>query len=115
MISSEHSLNEVVDEDFSVTPVTTLMESVSLVGETTSGCVELEWPEEVVGFLEVRSNSDEFVDEILQAVDSLGSESFLNDGVISQRDSLSVNLSETSLKKELLDGLSGGISKEKEK
>jgi len=87
---------------------------VSLVVETTSGGIELEGPEEVVGFLEVRSDGDEFVNEIFNAVDSLSAESLLDDGVIGKRDSLSVNLSETSLEDELLDGLSSGVSKSDE-
>ena len=90
------------------------MEGVSLVVETTSGGIELEGPEEIVGFLEVRSDGDEFVDEIFNAGDSLSAESLLDDGVISKRDSLSVNLSETSLEDELLDGLSSGISESDE-
>ena len=86
------------------------MEGVSLIVETTSGGVELEGPEEVVGFLEGRSNGDEFVDEIFNAVDSLSAESLLNDCIVSEGDSLSVDLSETSLEDEFLDGLSSGIS-----
>jgi hypothetical protein len=113
-VCSEHSLDEIVDEDLSVAPITTLVEGVSLVVETTSGGIELEGPEEVVGFLEVRSDGDEFVDEILNAVDSLSAESLLDDGVVGKRDSLSVNLSETSLEDELLDGLSSGVSKSDE-
>ena len=44
-----------------VTVVTTLVEVSELLGETTSGGVELEGPEEVGGLLEVRTDSVDFV------------------------------------------------------
>jgi len=50
------------------------------------------------------------VDEILDAVDTLLSESLLNDGVVAKSDSGSVDLTETSLVDELADSVSGGVT-----
>lgn len=41
---SEHSFDEVVDEDLSVAPVTTLVEGVSLIFVTASRGIEFEGP-----------------------------------------------------------------------
>ena len=68
---------------------------------------ELEWPEEVVGLLEVRTTGDDFVDEIFNAVDTLLGKFTSDDGVIRKRKSASVNFTVTSLVDELGDGGSG--------
>jgi len=106
----EHSGNQSVDLFFSVTPVSTLHERMSLVIETTLGGVQLEGPHEVVGLLEVRTNSVELVDQVFNADDAELSEGLFNDLVGSEGDSLLVDLTETSLVDQVVDGLSGGIS-----
>ena len=83
---------------------------MSLDLESTEWGGELEWPEEVVGFLEVWSTGDDLVDEILNAGDTELSEGTLNDGVIGEWDSGVVDASVSSLVDELSDGLSGWIS-----
>jgi len=95
---------------FSVTPITTLHEGVSLVAESTLGGSELEGPQEVVGNLEVGSDSVDFVDQIFNADDAVLTKSLFNDLVISDGDSLLVDLTETSLVNQVRDGMSGGIS-----
>lgn len=62
---SDHAADEVVDEVLSVTPVTSSLEWVPLLGESTSGTSELEGPDEVVGLLEVRADGVDLVDEVL--------------------------------------------------
>ena len=68
---------------------------------------ELEWPEEVVGLLEVRTAGDDFVDEIFNAVDTLLGKFTSDDGVIRKRKSASVNFTVTSLVDKVGDGGSG--------
>jgi len=95
---------------FSVTPVTTLLEGVSLVVESTLGGFELERPEEVVGFLEVRTNSVDFVDQIFSADDAILTEGLFNDFIAGDGDSLLVDLAETSLVDHVRDGVSSGVA-----
>jgi len=95
---------------FSVTPVTTLLEGVSLVAESTLGGAKLEGPEEVVGFLEVLSDSVDFVDQIFNTDDVELTKSLLDDFIGGNGDSLLVDLTETSLVDQIGDGVSGGIS-----
>lgn len=68
--SSDHSVDEGVDFSFSVTPISLGHEWVSLISVSSSWVVELEWPDEVVGSLEVWSAGGNFVDEVLNTVDS---------------------------------------------
>ena len=58
---------------------------------------ELEWPGEVVGFLELWSASVDLVDEVLNTVDTVFAEFGGDDGVISEWKSSSVTLSVSSL------------------
>jgi len=95
---------------FSVTPVTTLLEGVSLVTETTLGGFELEGPQEVVGFLEMGSDSVDFVDQIFDADDAELTKGLFNDEIAGDGDSLLVDLTETSLVDQVRDGVSSGIS-----
>jgi len=106
----EHSGNQSVDLFFPVTPVSTLLEGVSLVTESALRGVQLEAPQEVVGLLEVRTNGVEFVDQIFNADDTELSETLFNDFIGGDGDSLLVDLSETSLVDQVLDGVLGGIS-----
>ncbi len=71
---------------------------------------ELEWPQEVVGLFEVRTNCDDFVDEVFNANDSVFAEFLFDNAVVGQRKSLSVSLSESSLVDEVSDGLGGGVT-----
>ena len=112
---SHHSGDKGVDELLSVSVSTiSLGEGVSLELESTEWGGELEWPQEVVGSLEVGSASDDFVNEALNAGDSTGDVSGLvfgakgvgDDAVVSEWDSASVDLSIASLVDELADGFS---------
>jgi len=106
----EHSGNQSVDLFFSVTPVSTLHERMSLVIETTLGGVQLEGPHEVVGLLEVRTNSVELVDQVFNADDAELSKSLFNNQVAGEGNSLLVDLTVTSLVDHLGDGILGGES-----
>jgi len=108
---SGHLGDELVDELLSVTVGTvSLTERVSLDLESTEWGGELEWPEEVVGFLELWSAGDDLVDEVLDAVDTVLSEFTSDDAVVGEWDSGSVDLTVASLVDELGDGLSGWVT-----
>jgi len=66
-VSSDHSLDKSVDESLSVSEGTSVGEWVSLLLESSQWGAELEWPQEVVGLLEVWSNGHDLVDEVLVA------------------------------------------------
>jgi len=61
----------------------------------------------------VRTNGDEFVDEVFNADDVVLSEGLGNDFVGGKGDSLLVDSSETSLVDQIRDSLSGGITAER--
>lgn len=107
---SHHAGNELVNKLLAVAPGATVLEGVSLLLETLLGGRELEWPEEVVGLLEVGSNGPELVDEVLNGVNSVLAENGLNDGVVSEGNSRSVDLSETSLVNESTESITGGVA-----
>lgn len=98
---SKHSIDELIDLDFSVSPDTTVVVRMSLGSKTLFGRVKFEWPEEVVSLLEVGSEGDNLVDKVLNADESVLSEGVFNNTVISKRDSLSVDLTISSLVNEL--------------
>lgn len=109
-VNSDHAGNEFVDELLAVSPGTTICEWVSLLFESLERRRKLEGPKEVVGLLEVGSTSPDLVDEVLNGVDSVGSENRFNNSVVSEWDSGSVDFAESALVDKLADGITGGIS-----
>ena len=109
-VNSHHADNEFVDELLAVSPGTTILEWVSLLFESLERRRKLEGPKEVVGLLEVGSNSPDLVDEVLNGVDSELSENRFNNSVVSEWDSGSVDFAESALVDKLADGITGGIS-----
>lgn len=94
-----------------VAKVTTLDEVAELASaEATGGVAELEGPEEVGGLLEVGANSDDLVDEILNADDAVLAEGLLDNGVIGEGNALAVDLAISALVDELLDALEVGVT-----
>ena len=80
--------------------------------ESSSWGIQFEGPDEVIGFLEVGSDSVDFVDQILDTDDILLlSEGLFDDGVAGERDSLSLDLSKSSFVDESANGGLGRISK----
>ena len=106
----DHSVNELANEDFMVTVVTAFVEVSELLGETTSGSVELERPEEVGGLLEVRTDGVDFVNEIFDGEDSVLAEDLFDLFVIDERNTLAVQLSITTLVDEFTDSLEVGVT-----
>jgi len=97
--------DEIVDLVFSVTEVTTFNEVVGDTSVTSSWAGEFESPEEVVGSLEVWSNSEDFVDQIFGGLDTNVSNVFVNDSVIREGNSLAVDLAVSALVDQFTDGL----------
>lgn len=89
----------------SVTSVTTLDEVEELSSsETTVRVGQVEWPQEVVDLLEVRTNGVDLVDQVLNGLDTVLTQSTLDDLVVRQGNSLGVDLTVTSLVDQLSDG-----------
>ena len=86
------------------------MERVSFLLESLSGRIEFEGPQEIVSFLEFRTASDNFVDQVFNTDDSVLSKGFLNNFVIGKRNSASVDLSIASLVDKLPNGLACGVT-----
>lgn len=99
-----------VDVLFSVSPISSHLERMTLGVESSSGTSELEWPQEVVGFLEVLTAGRNLVDEILNSVDLVFSQALFDSIVGLKGDSLSVDFAVASLENEFSDGFSGGIA-----
>ncbi len=78
--------------------------------ETSSWGSQLEWPQEVVGLLEVWTNSPDLVDQVLNANNSVLAQHLLDGCVTGQRNSLFVNLAVASLEDQLSDCLSGWVT-----
>lgn len=110
MTSSEHSLDELVDELLSVAPDAAVLVGVSLGSESLLGGVELEGPEEVVGLLEVGAHGGDLVDEVLDRGQTLLSEHLLDDRVVSQRDARAGHLAVAALVDQLADGCLRGVA-----
>lgn len=72
--------------------------------ETTVRVRQSEWPQEVVGLLEVRTNGVDLVNQVLHGHDTVLTQSSLDDLVVSQRNSLRTNLTVTSLVDQLSHG-----------
>ncbi|BAT04446.1 Os08g0234050, partial [Oryza sativa Japonica Group] len=64
-----HPPDELVDVVLTVAGITTLDIVVPLLLEATEWCLQLEGPQEVVGLLEVWTDSHDLVDKILNADD----------------------------------------------
>jgi len=78
--------------------------------ESSSWVAELEWPQEVGSLLEVGTNSEDLVDQVLHANDPIFAKAGLDDGVIGESNTLLVNLSISTLVDELTGSLEVGVS-----
>lgn len=84
-----HLLNESIDMFFPVAEITAFHEVLELPRpEATRRVAELEGPQEVACLLEIRSDSVDFVNQVLHADDAVLTKMILNDGVVGKRDAL---------------------------
>ena len=103
--------DESVDLVLAVTQVTTFDEVLEFSGaEATVGVAELEGPQEVGGLLKVGTDSDDLVNKILHADDTVFAEALLDDGVVGEGNALLVDLAVAALVDELLDALEVGVT-----
>jgi len=79
----------------------------SLLYVTAKRRAQLKWPKEVVGLLEVRTTSNNLMNEILNAQDIMLTKRVLDDLVVGQRNALLVDSSETTLVDQVADGFVG--------
>ena len=63
----------------------------------SASVAQLEWPQEAVGLLEVRSHREDLVNQIFDTNYSIFSKNFLDNGVFCQCSTPSVDLSKSSL------------------
>src|SRR3954452_15170868 len=70
----------------------------------------LEWPQEVGSLLEVGTDGEDLVNQILHADNAVLAKAVLNDGVIGESDALLVDLSVSTLVNKLAGGLQVGVS-----
>lgn len=84
-----HLPDQSIDFVFAVAQVTSLDIVLELPGpESTRGTAQLEWPKEVARLLEVGSDGVYLMDQILHAKDAIFAQVLLNDGIVTQRNSL---------------------------
>ncbi|CAY86763.1 EC1118_1P2_0870p [Saccharomyces cerevisiae EC1118] len=107
-----HSLNQFIDEFFTVTERTTSDEMLELSWDTptTRWVGQLEWPQKVVSLLEVWTNSDDFVNQIVNGQDTILTQVGFDDSIVGQWNSLLVDLTETSLVDQLSNSRVGWVT-----
>ena len=90
---------------------TAFVEVVQLLAdEATLGGGQLDGPQEVGDLLEVRTHSEDLVDDILNAVNTKVTKTSLDDLVGAQGNSLAVHLTETALVDKVANGLQGRVT-----
>lgn len=78
--------------------------------EATSRVAELEWPEKVAGLLEVRSDGEDLMDQILDTEDTVFAEIIFNYLVVGEWDTLLLDLAIAALVDEVADGFDRGVA-----
>jgi len=107
----DHALQQSIDLVLTIAVVTAFHEMVRLLHPTaTVRTVQLEWPQEIGRLLEVRANGENFVDQVFDANDILFAEILLNNGVVGDRQTLSLDLGISALVNQLTDSLQTRIT-----
>jgi len=104
----DHLSQELVDLILPAAEVSSFYEVVCLLAPSTGGIVKLEGPQEVAGVLEVWSDSEYLVDEILNTDDAKLAELCLDDVVTGDRGTVALGLDKSSLVNELANTLQIG-------
>jgi len=107
--SLNHLLEEAVDKLFPVAKVSSLGKVVGLLPPATTRVVKLEVPKEVVGDFKVRSDGEDFVDEILDANDAEFAQSLFDD-FVGEGASTSLELAVSAFVNEFANGFEIGVS-----
>ena len=106
---SVHLAHQLVYQLLPVAVVTALYEMPRLLPVPSTGIAEFERPEEVVCLLEAGPHGDYLVEEVLHADNAVFPEGFLDDSIVSERDTLVLDLTVASLVDELSCSLHRGI------
>jgi len=69
--ASVHSPNELVDEVLAVSSISSFHVMVPLLLHPSQWSLQLEWPQKVIGFLEMWPNRHDLMDQILNADDAM--------------------------------------------
>jgi hypothetical protein len=106
-----HSSDQGIDLIFRIAHVSIfyVMQKFPLT-ESTGWVTELEWPQEVGSLLEVGTNGEDLMDQILHADNTILAKAILDNGIVGESDALLVNLSVSALVDELTGGLKVGVS-----
>lgn len=101
-----HLLDQSVDLVFPIAQIPTLDKVLELPRpESTSRVAELKGPQEVARLLEVGSNGEDLMDQILHADDTILAEVVLDELVVGERDALLVDLAVSALVHKLAHSL----------
>ena len=103
-------MHKSIDEVLAIAVVTALHKVSKLVLPATIGGVQLEGPQKVGNGLEVGTNGEDLVHEVLHANDALVAQSLLDQGVVGDGDALLVDLGVATLVHQLLHSLEVGIA-----
>jgi len=98
-----HFLQELIDLIFSVAKISTLNKMVCLLSPSSSWVVQLEWPQKVGCILEVGSNSQDLVDQILHTDDAHLAKLALDDVVRGDWGAVTINLHKSTLVDQITD------------
>lgn len=107
-----HLPDQSIDILLPIAEITALHEMPELPwSETSSRVAKLERPEEVVDLLKVWSDSEDFVNQVLHAHNTVLAEVLLDDSIVGERDtSLIGSLGVSTLVDELANGLEVGVA-----
>ena len=92
-----HSSDQVVDLVLTVAKVTTLNKVIGDTSVTTIWCREFESPQEVIGALEVGSNGEDLMDQVLDGLETNVADVLLNNGIVVQSNALAIDLKNGSV------------------
>ena len=98
-----HSSDQVVDLVLTVAKVTTLNKVIGDTSVTTIWCREFESPQEVIGALEVGSNGEDLVDQVLDGLETNVADVLLNNGIVVQSNALAIDLKDSSVKSDQIN------------
>jgi len=105
----DHLLEKSVDELLAVAEVAALREVVRLLTPPAARVVKLKVPQEIVGDFEVRSDGEDFVDQVFDADDAELAQPLLDDVVVEGASS-ALQFSVSALVDEFFDRLEVGIT-----
>jgi hypothetical protein len=106
-----HLSQQLVDSLLPITRITSLNEMLEFaLSPSTSRIAQLEGPQKVVGLFKVGSNRDDFMNQILNTLNSILSKGISDDGIIRQGNSRAIDFSITTFVDEMTDRFEIGFT-----